>query len=100
MENSVFKNLNLNDSREENESYEDYKQRRKSNKHVLKLYKKHGRNTFLEAFPDGITYADIYQTKQEIKLEEEKTFIPAEAPEPVNFNLDEQTENRIFGESK
>jgi len=54
-EESLFKNLNMNPSREEGESYEDYKIRRKSNKHILKLYMKHGRDVFKQAFPDGIT---------------------------------------------
>ena len=54
-EESLFENLNMNPSREEGESYEDYKIRRKSNKHILKLYMKHGREVFKQAFPDGIT---------------------------------------------
>ena len=54
-EESLFKNLNMNPSREEGESYEDYKIRRKSNKHILKLYMKHGTDVFKQAFPDGIT---------------------------------------------
>ena len=54
-EESLFKNINLNSAREEGESYEDYKIRRKSNKHILKLYMKHGREIFKQAFPEGIT---------------------------------------------
>jgi hypothetical protein len=58
-EESLFKNLNMNPSREEGESYEDYKIRRKSNKHILKLYMKHGRDVFKQAFPDGINDASL-----------------------------------------
>tara|TARA_Y100000592_G_scaffold88436_1_gene144255 strand:- start:662 stop:889 length:228 start_codon:yes stop_codon:yes gene_type:complete len=54
-EESLFENLNMNPSREEGETYEDYKIRRKRNKHILKLYMKHGREVFKQAFPDGVT---------------------------------------------
>ena len=54
-EESLFENLNMNPSREEGETHEDYKIRRKRNKHILKLYMKHGREVFKQAFPDGIT---------------------------------------------
>ena len=36
-EESLFKDINLSDKREENESREDYVKRRKRNKRVLKL---------------------------------------------------------------
>ena len=58
-EESLFKNLKLNEAREEGESYEDYKIRRKSNNHIIKLYLKHGRDVFKQAFPDGITNDSI-----------------------------------------
>tara|TARA_Y100000361_G_C11144332_1_gene337080 strand:+ start:1079 stop:1402 length:324 start_codon:yes stop_codon:yes gene_type:complete len=105
---SVFKNLDLSDARNEGESFEDYKARRKKNKLILKMYKRHGREMFTQAFPQGVTYEDLDQKPNELKEGQEltaeintnpgETFIPAD--EPVNFNLDEQTEKRIFGESK
>jgi len=99
---SVFRNVDLNDARNENENYEDYKVRRKKNKLLLKMYKKHGRGLFEQAFPDGVTYGDL-DTK--LVPTQEQTFVPADVVEetnnePVNFDLDEQTEKRIFGESK
>ena len=51
---SAFENLNLNDARMENETREQYKSRLKSNKEILKLYNKVGREQFQLMFPDGI----------------------------------------------
>ena len=57
---TVFFDLNLSDSRLDNESREDYKTRKKFNKKVLKLYNKIGREAYKAAFPQGIikAYAD------------------------------------------
>jgi len=51
---SAFEGLNLNDARMENETREQYKSRLKSNKEILKLYNKVGREQFQLMFPDGI----------------------------------------------
>ena len=58
-EESLFKNINLSDKREENESYDDYKLRLKRNKRILKLYFTYGREIFKQAFPDGINDASL-----------------------------------------
>lgn len=62
---SIFDKLDLDDARKEGESREDYKLRRKRNKHILKLYRKHGRDLFKQAFPDGITETSIEQLIKE-----------------------------------
>lgn len=60
-EESLFKNINLSDSRAENESYDDYKLRLKRNKRILKLYSTYGREVFKQAFPEGVTNTSIEQ---------------------------------------
>ena len=60
-EESLFKNINLSDKREENESYDDYKLRLKRNKRILKLYFTYGREVFKQAFPEGVTNTSIEQ---------------------------------------
>ena len=50
---SAFEGVNLSNAREENESFEDYKSRRKFNQKVLKLYKELGPKQFEAMFPGG-----------------------------------------------
>jgi|TARA_B100001778_G_C18219406_1_gene463739 hypothetical protein len=69
-EESLFKNLNLSDKREENESREDYIKRRKRNKRVLKLYMTYGRDIFKQIFPDGITNTSIEALLNQSKFDE------------------------------
>ena len=56
-EQTVFFDLELSDSRLDNESREDYKARKKFNRKVLKLYNKIGREAYKAAFPQGIVKA-------------------------------------------
>ena len=66
MENSLFKNLNLSDTRSKNETREEYKLRLKQNKQVMKAYNKMGREQFQLLFPEGVTYDMFKQpTKEE-----------------------------------
>ena len=60
-EESLFKNINLSNKRDENESYDDYKLRLKRNKRILKLYFTYGREVFKQAFPDGVTNTSVEQ---------------------------------------
>ena len=60
-EESLFKNIDLSNSRAENESYDDYKLRLKRNKRILKLYFTYGREVFKQAFPEGVTNTSIEQ---------------------------------------
>ena len=51
----LFTNLNLNPSREENETYDKYVIRRKKGNFILEKYKILGRDVFENIFPEGIT---------------------------------------------
>jgi len=51
----LFRDLNLNPAREENESYIDYVKRRKKCNFILKKYKILGRDLFETVFPEGVT---------------------------------------------
>ena len=53
----AFDKLNLSDARSENETREEYKQRLKQNRQVLKLYNTVGRDVFKEMFPGGVEEA-------------------------------------------
>ena len=68
---SAFEELNLSDARMENETREEYKLRLKSNKKILKLYSKFGREAFQELFPEGIRY-DMFKEPTKEELEELK----------------------------
>ena len=54
---SAFEGLNLSDARMENETREQYKSRLKSNKKIMKLYFKVGRESFQQMFPNGVREA-------------------------------------------
>ena len=49
-----LKGLDLNNARNENESYKDYRKRLKQNSEILKLYSVVGLDAFKEMFPNGI----------------------------------------------
>ena len=49
--------VNLSNARSENESYEDYRNRLKTNKQILKTYFTMGREAFREMFPNGVAGA-------------------------------------------
>ena len=73
-ENSVFKDLNLSDTRSENETREEYKLRLKQNRQVMKLYNKVGREQFKKMFPKGVNYDMFKQlTKEEVNEKQNKT---------------------------
>jgi len=63
----LFRNLNLNPAREENESYVDYVSRRKKCNFILQRYEQVGRDVFEEIFPEGITMEAIDSIIGEIK---------------------------------
>ena len=66
MENSLFKNLNLSDTRSKNETREEYKLRLKQNRQVMKIYNTVGRENFQQMFPEGVNYDMFKQlTKEE-----------------------------------
>ena len=49
-----LKDLDLNNARNKNESYEDYRKRLKQNSEIIKLYNTLGLDAFKEMFPNGI----------------------------------------------
>jgi len=50
-------NINLSNARGKDEDFTTYKDRLKSNKRILKLYKTHGREAFQMMFPNGVSEA-------------------------------------------
>ena len=54
---NAFNEVNLSNARSENESQEDYKNRLKQNRQMLKLYDTVGRDIFKEMFPLGVAEA-------------------------------------------
>ena len=60
-----FKEVNLSNTREEGENYEEYRQRLKLNNMLQKQYRKVGREQFIQMYPAGVKYA-IDQAKEEI----------------------------------
>ena len=63
--NNPFIGVDLSNTRDENESYDEYRTRLKLNNILLKQYKKSGKDRFLEMYPAGVKYA-IDQAKVEI----------------------------------
>lgn len=63
----LFINLNLNPSREENESYDEYVIRRKKCNFILKKYKLVGREAFEAIFPEGVTIEAVDNIINEVK---------------------------------
>ena len=68
----AFDELNLSDTRSEDETREEYKQRLKQNRQILKLYNSVGRDMFKQMFPEGITYNMFEKPAEEEKVTQEK----------------------------
>ena len=66
-----LRDLDLNNARNENESYEDYRKRLKQNSEILKLYNTLGLDAFKEMFPAGIGEA-LKNSAEEAYNENEK----------------------------
>ena len=64
-ESNPFNGVNLSNTREEGENYEEYRQRLKLNNILQKQYRKVGREQFIQMYPAGVKYA-IDQAKEEI----------------------------------
>ena len=60
-------NINLSNTRSENESYEDYRARLKRNKDILNTYTTVGREGFREMFPNGVAEAITEAQAQMVK---------------------------------
>ena len=50
-------NINLSAARDKDEDFKTYKDRLKTNKRILKLYKTYGREAFQAMFPNGVNDA-------------------------------------------
>ena len=71
---SAFEGLDLSNARNENETREEYKLRKKRNKKILEIYSKMGREAFQQMFPEGVNYKMFEQpTKEEINEKQNKT---------------------------
>ena len=71
---SAFKDLDLNNARNENETREEYKLRLKQNRQVMKIYNTVGRENFQQMFPEGVNYKMFEQpTKEEINEKNQTT---------------------------
>ena len=51
---SAFNDINLSNARSEDETYEQYRSRLRTNKKIMKLYDTIGRDGFKEMFPNGV----------------------------------------------
>jgi len=67
----AFEGLNLSNARSENETYEQYKSRLRTNKKMMKLYKTLGLDGFKEIFPNGVHEA-LESSAEEIHNENVK----------------------------
>ena len=85
-----LRDLDLNNARNENESYEDYRKRLKQNSEILKLYNTLGLDAFKEMFPAGIGEAI---KNAEIKSIEDKTESKDLQVEAYNENEKNEKEN-------
>ena len=70
---SAFKDLDLNNARNENETREEYKLRKKRNRKILEIYNQVGRENFQQMFPEGINYKMFEQPTKEETNEQNKT---------------------------
>jgi hypothetical protein len=70
---SAFKDLDLNNARNENETREEYKLRKKRNRKILEIYNNVGREKFQQMFPEGINYKMFEQPTKEETNEQNKT---------------------------
>ena len=71
---SAFKDLDLNNARNENETREEYKLRKKRNRKILEIYNQVGRENFQQMFPEGVNYDMFKQpTKKEVNERQNQT---------------------------
>ena len=68
---SAFNDINLSNARSEDETYEQYRSRLRTNEKIMKMYFTVGRDEFKEIFPNGVHEAlensaeEIYNENQE-----------------------------------
>tara|TARA_R110000796_G_scaffold25368_1_gene71573 strand:- start:98 stop:565 length:468 start_codon:yes stop_codon:yes gene_type:complete len=69
---SMFEGLNMNNARGEDEDFQDYKARQKTNKNLEKIYRKLGSEECKKQFPMGFKYAIIQDIENTNKKDEAK----------------------------
>ena len=69
---SMFEGLNMNNARGEDEDFQDYKARQKTNKNLEKIYRKLGSEECKKQFPMGFKYAIIQSIENTNKKDEAK----------------------------
>ena len=91
---SVFAGINLNNKREEDETYEEYKDRRTTNNNLRKIYNKLGREKCIEIYPQGFAYA-IQQAlvEEHKKLEKKEAILQEKEENVVDIKIDNDESN-------
>lgn len=72
-ERSIFEGINLRGAREENETFDEYKDRQKMNKVLLKMYKDFGKEKCWEMYPNGFKSA-MDQAKESVEKANQPQF--------------------------
>ena len=72
-ERSIFEGINLRGAREENETFDEYKDRQKMNKVLLKMYKDFGKEKCWEMYPNGFKSA-MDQAKEAVEKANQPQF--------------------------
>ena len=70
---NAFEGLNLSNARSEDETREQYKTRLRTNRKILKLYEKVGREQFKQMFPEGVNYDMFKQLTKKANEKQNKT---------------------------
>ena len=102
-------NINLSNARGKDEDFTTYKNRLKSNKKILKLYKTYGREAFQMMFPNGVSEAlenseaqrqFHHENNPEIVDNTNKTTYQSKVNKSQNVNSKAPTQMRKSGRGK
>ena len=104
-------NINLSNARGKDEDFTTYKNRLRSNKKILKLYKTYGREAFQMMFPNGVSEAlensteQIYNEnnpdwKSDSDTSNSKTTYQSKVNKSQNVNSKATTQTRKSGRGK
>ena len=88
--------VNLSNARSENESYEDYRNRLKTNKQILKTYFTLGREGFRELFPNGVAGAMQEAANRANAVDTHEVEVPMETV-PTNKKDKKKWDGKIGG---
>jgi len=102
-------NINLSNARGKDEDFTTYKDRLKSNKRILKLYRTYGREAFQAMFPNGVSEAlenseaqrqFHHENNPEIVDNTNKTTYQSKVNKSQNVNSKATTQTRKSGRGK